>query len=69
MTVLQSSQYFFLSFFLVLFENPFLVLGRTGSDGRSRSRDEEEDEQLKRRQLQEEHLSKVEGLYIACVIF
>ncbi|KAK7122515.1 hypothetical protein R3I94_019579 [Phoxinus phoxinus] len=32
-----------------------------GSDGRSRSRDEEEDEQLKRRQLQEEHLSKIQS--------
>ncbi|XDV44345.1 hypothetical protein PO909_012638 [Leuciscus waleckii] len=30
-------------------------------DGRSRSRDEEEDEQLKRRQLQEEHLSKIQS--------
>ncbi|XP_056124888.1 actin-binding LIM protein 1 isoform X33 [Rhinichthys klamathensis goyatoka] len=34
---------------------------RPGSDGRSRSRDEEEDEQLKRRQLQEEHLSKIQS--------
>ncbi|KAK7134851.1 hypothetical protein R3I93_018080 [Phoxinus phoxinus] len=32
-----------------------------GSDGRSLSRDEEEDEQLKRRQLQEEHLSKIQS--------
>uniref|UniRef100_A0A673IPM6 HP domain-containing protein n=1 Tax=Sinocyclocheilus rhinocerous TaxID=307959 RepID=A0A673IPM6_9TELE len=33
-------------------------LAALGSDGRSRSRDEEEEEQLKRRHLQEEHLSK-----------
>nr|XP_055031142.1 actin-binding LIM protein 1 isoform X25 [Misgurnus anguillicaudatus] len=32
-----------------------------GSDGRSRSRDEEEDEHQKRRQLQEEHLSKIQS--------
>ncbi|TRY85430.1 hypothetical protein DNTS_016102 [Danionella cerebrum] len=32
-----------------------------GSEGRSRSRDEEEDDQLKRRQLQEEHLSKIQS--------
>ncbi|XP_039520917.1 actin-binding LIM protein 1 isoform X28 [Pimephales promelas] len=36
-------------------------LAALGSDGRSRSRDEEEDEQLKRRQLQEEHLSKIQS--------
>ncbi|TRY85429.1 hypothetical protein DNTS_016102 [Danionella cerebrum] len=34
---------------------------RPGSEGRSRSRDEEEDDQLKRRQLQEEHLSKIQS--------
>ncbi|XP_042559272.1 actin-binding LIM protein 1 isoform X40 [Clupea harengus] len=32
-----------------------------GSDGRSRSRDEEEEEMLKRRQMQEEHLSKIQS--------
>ncbi|XP_067285651.1 actin-binding LIM protein 1 isoform X4 [Pseudorasbora parva] len=32
-----------------------------GSDGRSRSRDEEEDEHMKRRHLQEEHLSKIQS--------
>lgn len=31
----------------------------TGSEGRRRSREEEEEEALKRKQLQEEHLSKV----------
>ncbi|KAK7134855.1 hypothetical protein R3I93_018080 [Phoxinus phoxinus] len=36
-------------------------LAALGSDGRSLSRDEEEDEQLKRRQLQEEHLSKIQS--------
>lgn len=30
-----------------------------GSEGRRRSREEEEEEALKRKQLQEEHLSKV----------
>ncbi|XP_041939948.1 actin-binding LIM protein 1 isoform X26 [Alosa sapidissima] len=32
-----------------------------GSDGRSRSRDDEEEEMLKRRQIQEEHLSKIQS--------
>ncbi|XP_028845669.1 actin-binding LIM protein 1 isoform X33 [Denticeps clupeoides] len=32
-----------------------------GSDGRSRLRDEEDEEQQKRRQLQEEHLSKIQS--------
>ncbi|XP_051524070.1 actin-binding LIM protein 1-like isoform X14 [Myxocyprinus asiaticus] len=32
-----------------------------GSDGRSHSRDEEEEEQVKRRHLQEEHLSKIQS--------
>nr|XP_055031123.1 actin-binding LIM protein 1 isoform X6 [Misgurnus anguillicaudatus] len=36
-------------------------LAALGSDGRSRSRDEEEDEHQKRRQLQEEHLSKIQS--------
>ncbi|TRY85426.1 hypothetical protein DNTS_016102 [Danionella cerebrum] len=36
-------------------------LAALGSEGRSRSRDEEEDDQLKRRQLQEEHLSKIQS--------
>ncbi|XP_039995885.1 actin-binding LIM protein 1a isoform X1 [Xiphias gladius] len=35
------------------------VLAPIGSEGRRRSREEEEEEALKRRQLQEEHLSKV----------
>ncbi|XP_042559245.1 actin-binding LIM protein 1 isoform X13 [Clupea harengus] len=36
-------------------------LAALGSDGRSRSRDEEEEEMLKRRQMQEEHLSKIQS--------
>ncbi|XP_067285649.1 actin-binding LIM protein 1 isoform X2 [Pseudorasbora parva] len=36
-------------------------LAALGSDGRSRSRDEEEDEHMKRRHLQEEHLSKIQS--------
>ncbi|XP_049320559.1 actin-binding LIM protein 1 isoform X17 [Astyanax mexicanus] len=36
-------------------------LAALGTDMRSRSRDEEEDESVKRRQLQEEHLSKIQS--------
>ncbi|GAA6110288.1 actin-binding LIM protein 1 isoform X2 [Tachysurus ichikawai] len=36
-------------------------LAALGSDMRSRSRDEEEEEQFKRRQLQEDHLSKIQS--------
>ncbi|XP_028845645.1 actin-binding LIM protein 1 isoform X10 [Denticeps clupeoides] len=36
-------------------------LAALGSDGRSRLRDEEDEEQQKRRQLQEEHLSKIQS--------
>ncbi|XP_053496398.1 actin-binding LIM protein 1 [Ictalurus furcatus] len=36
-------------------------LATLGSDMRSRSRDEEEEEQFKRRQLQEDHLSKIQS--------
>ncbi|KAG5262623.1 hypothetical protein AALO_G00277050 [Alosa alosa] len=36
-------------------------LAALGSDGRSRSRDDEEEEMLKRRQIQEEHLSKIQS--------
>ncbi|XP_051524068.1 actin-binding LIM protein 1-like isoform X12 [Myxocyprinus asiaticus] len=36
-------------------------LAALGSDGRSHSRDEEEEEQVKRRHLQEEHLSKIQS--------
>lgn len=36
-----------------------LCLAPVGSEGRRRSREEEEEEALKRKQLQEEHLSKV----------
>ncbi|XP_030628976.1 actin-binding LIM protein 1 [Chanos chanos] len=32
-----------------------------GSDGRNQTRDEEEEEQIKRRQIQEEHLSKIQS--------
>lgn len=45
-----------LCYFLGLFAAP------VGSEGRRRSREEEEDEALKRKQLQEEHLSKVSGI-------
>ncbi|XP_039995886.1 actin-binding LIM protein 1a isoform X2 [Xiphias gladius] len=37
------------------------VLAPIGSEGRRRSREEEEEEALKRRQLQEEHLSKIQS--------
>lgn len=36
-----------------------LCMTPVGSEGRRRSREEEEEEALKRKQLQEEHLSKV----------
>nr|XP_054605813.1 actin-binding LIM protein 1 isoform X4 [Nothobranchius furzeri] len=37
------------------------VLAPIGSEGRGRSREEEEEEALKRKQLQEEHLSKIQS--------
>uniref|UniRef100_A0A669BIG5 Actin binding LIM protein 1a n=1 Tax=Oreochromis niloticus TaxID=8128 RepID=A0A669BIG5_ORENI len=37
------------------------ALGTVGSEGRRRSREEEEEEALKRKQLQEEHLSKIQS--------
>ncbi|KAF7705368.1 hypothetical protein HF521_020654 [Silurus meridionalis] len=40
---------------------PSLAAVGSGSDMRSHSRDEEEEEQLKRRQLQENHLSKIQS--------
>uniref|UniRef100_A0A8C6M6A3 Actin binding LIM protein 1a n=1 Tax=Nothobranchius furzeri TaxID=105023 RepID=A0A8C6M6A3_NOTFU len=39
----------------------FLSVAPIGSEGRGRSREEEEEEALKRKQLQEEHLSKIQS--------
>lgn len=54
---------------LLVFYVTFLALfgAPAGSEGRRRSREEEEEEALKRKQLQEEHLSKVSKTIISAI--